>query len=297
MKIVFLGCGYLGYNLYVLLKDRFQAEIWGIDSPYVPMTDSFRYVDALNPEELSKMDMEDAVIVDTIALVANDASDINEAEALEKIFGTYRELLKVVKEGHARRFVFFSSGGTVYGDSHEPICENSALHPVSLYAKSKAGIEEVIRNSGADYLILRLSNPFGGYQVAGKRQGVIPILIRKAYLNETFEMWASDDSVRDYFYITDLAEAIAGLIQNDVNCETVNVGSGEPISLSRVIYEVEKSTGKEIKVEYKKSSVHVVQAIVLNIDKLKSLTGYEPKVSFEEGVRLETERIRKELGL
>ncbi len=297
MKVVFLGCGYLGYNLYSFLKDRFQAEMWGIDSPYVPLIDNFKYVDAFDPSELSKMDMEDAVIVDTIALVANDATSENEAEALEKIFDTYRNLLKVIKEGNARRFVFFSSGGTVYGDSHEPISEDSALHPVSLYAKSKAGIEEVIRESGADYLILRLSNPFGGYQIAGKRQGVIPILIRKAYLNETFEMWASDDSVRDYFYITDLAEAIAGLITADVSRETVNVGSGEPISLSRVIYEVEKSTGKEIKVEYKKSAVHVVQAIVLNIDKLVSLTGYAPKVTFEEGVRLETERIRKELGL
>ena len=37
-----------------------------------------------------------------------------------------------------------------------------------------------------------------------------------------------------------------------------------------------------------------MEAIVLDIGKLKRLTGYEPTVSLNEGIRLETQRIEKE---
>ncbi|MDY3233585.1 MAG: NAD-dependent epimerase/dehydratase family protein, partial [Erysipelotrichaceae bacterium] len=151
--------------------------------------------------------------------------------------------------------------------------------------------------SDLDYLILRLSNPYGGYQISGKRQGVIPILIRKAYQNDPFEMWIDGDSIRDYFYITDLAQAIRLLIQKEISREIINVGSGIGTSLNEVIHLVEETTGHQIHIVPKSSDVPVVKAIVLDISKLERLTGYQPSVSMQEGIAMENERIRGELGL
>lgn len=297
MRVIFFGCGYLGYNLYSLLKKDFNAEMWGIESPYTSMVDEFLEVNAFDPVELSKQDFKDAVIVDAIGLIANNATSDDEALALSTIQDKYASLLRVLREGGAKRFIYFSSGGTVYGSSLQPISEEHELHPQTLYARSKAAVEKTIQDSGMDYLILRLANPYGGYQVAGKRQGVIPILLRKAYLNEPFQMWIDGGSIRDYFYISDLAQAIRLLITEDVREEIVNIGSGIGTSLDSVIGMVEKVTGKKLVIQHQSADVPVVEAIVLDISKIRRLCGYEPSVSMEQGIRAEDARIRKELGI
>ncbi len=297
MRVIILGCGYLGYNLYGLLKEHFDTELWGIESPYSPLVKDMVFVNAFDQMAMAKMDLKDAVVIDAIGLIANTASSDDEKEALDRIRMPYQCLIRSLKEGKAKRFVYFSSGGTIYGNTLRPISENDPVRPMSLYARSKAITEEMIMTSALPYLILRLSNPFGGYQESEKKQGVIPILIRKAFLNEPFEMYIDGSSVRDYFYITDLAQAITYLIESDVNNEIINIGSGEGTSLSEIIELVEEATGKKIDIVYRSSDVPTIQSIVLDISKLKGLTGYQPVVTLREGIKKETERIRKELKL
>ena len=295
MRVIFLGCGYLGYNLSRLLADDFAVEMWGIDSPYVSRQSNFHYVNVFDKEAMAAMDMRDAVVIDTVALVANNARDDDETAALQRLREQYENLLAALKAGGIRLFVFFSSGGTVYGDIAHPAEETDPLSPETLYARSKVLEEEMIRLSGIPYLILRVANPYGGYQIAGKRQGVIPVLIRKALTGETFELWNSEESQRDYIYIDDLAAAIRLLLQNNVMNETVNVSAGSGTSLKQLMAAVEQETGKKLEVMRMASDVPVVQDNVLNIAKLKRLTGFAAAVSIAEGIRRETERIREEL--
>ena len=294
MRVIFLGCGYLGYNLDVRLQDKFDVEMWGIQSPYVERLSQFTEVNAFDPEALAKLDVEDAVIIDTVALVANNARTDDDELALQEVENKYRALLGVLKRGKAKRFIYFSSGGTIYGDSDRPISEDAPIDPISLYARSKARTEKLIRESGIDYLILRLSNPYGGYQLKGKSQGVIPILINKALDDEVFEMWTDSSTVRDYFYIDDLAEVICRLIRQDISGETINVGSHVGTSLQEVIDLVEEKTGKNIRIERKESNVHIVQSIILDTDKLYRLCGYVPDTPLTYGIQEEVKRILEE---
>ena len=295
MKVIFLGCGYLSHNLSILLKSGYQTQVWGIDSPYVSLTPDFAEVNAFDPDAMARMDLRDAVVVDGIGLVANNARSADEEEQLRSLENRYQILLRTLQAGGIRRFVFFSSGGTIYGPSIKPISELELIHPATLYAKSKARVEEVIQESGVNYLILRVANPFGGYQEPDKRQGVVPILIRKALTDDTFEMWVDRKNTRDYIYITDFARALDLLIAHDINDEIVNIGSGCGTSMDQVLQEVERSTGRTVRIEHRASEVPLVESIVLDISKLRQLTGYQPEVSFSEGVRLETVRIRKEM--
>lgn len=297
MRVIILGCGYLGYNLYGLFKDRFDVELWGIESPYSDKAPEMVKVNAFDSEAMSHMDFKDAIVIDAIGLIANNATSGNEREALDGIRKLYHVLLQSLQQGGAKQFIYFSSGGTIYGNTLHPISERDPVRPMSLYAKSKETTEELIMKSEMPYLILRLSNPFGGYQIAEKKQGVIPILIRKAFLHEPFEMYIDGSSVRDYFYITDLAEAIAGLIEQDISNEIVNIGSGTGTSLNDIIHLVQEATSEQIDIVYRCSEMPVVQSIVLDIRKLERLTGFEPKVRLFDGIRKETERIRKEMNL
>lgn len=295
MKVIFLGAGYLGYNLCSLLEKEYDTSLWGIDSPYTPLAKSFCKVNAFDEEALSKLDFKDAVVVDTISLVSNDARSDDEETILENVKKKYEVLIHTLQKGQVKQFIFFSSGGTIYGSHNEKVREDSSVNPQTLYAKSKVMLEKLLQDSGINYLILRLSNPYGGYQIAGKRQGVIPILIRSALLDEPFHLWASSTSVRDYFYIDDLAKAISLLIQNHVQNEIVNVGSGIGSSLDEVIAIVEKETNKKIEITREDSNVPIVDSIVLDIDKLNQLTGYKPSVNLEAGIQLEINRIKEEI--
>ena len=107
-------------------------------------------------------------------------------------------------------------------------------------------------------------------------------------------MWTDGGSIRDYIYIDDFARALRLLIAKDISCEIVNIASGQGTSLNEVIRTVEEATGRKVPIEHASSQVQVVEAIVLDIGKLKRLTGYEPTVSLNEGIRLETQRIEKE---
>ncbi len=295
MKVIFLGGGYLGYNLSKLLEDTYETALWGIDSPYTSLSDSFCKVNAFDEEAMGELDFKDAVIVDTISLVSNDAKSEDADAILENVRKKYETLIEILKKGQAKQFIFFSSGGTIYGSHKDKVSEEVSTNPETLYAKSKVMLEEILQNSGINYLILRLSNPYGGYQIAGKRQGVIPILIRSALLDEPFHLWASSDSVRDYFYIDDLAKAIDLLIQHNISREIINVGSGTGASLEKVIEIIEEETNSKIEITREDSNVPIVDSIVLDIHKLEKLTGYKPTVSLEEGIKYEIMRIKEEI--
>ena len=294
MKIICLGCGYLGFNLAAELKQWNQTEVIGLQSPYTSLCPEFKEINAFCEADLDKVDFKDAVVIDTISLLGNNAKSDDEKSVIDSITGKYRFLMEQLKNRGASLFIFMSSGGTVYGNSSEPISEEAQLNPISLYARSKVACEQVIRESGMPYLILRLANPYGGHQTTDKKQGVIPILIEKALKRDCFEMWASPHSSRDYIYIDDFARAIHLLISKGIQNETVNVASQTATSLTEILDEVQEQTGMAIEIHHVNSEVPVVDQIVLNIDKLKRLTGFEIETSIQSGIKKEVIRIRNE---
>lgn len=295
MKIVFLGCGYLGYNLSEALKGKYETEVWGLVSPYSSFSTIFREINVFDFEQLGKQDLKDVIIIDTVSLVANTAKSDNENEFLRNLLNRYNDLFAFLKEKGIHSYYFVSSGGTVYGESDVPIKENHDLLPKSLYAKSKVMLEKSIEESGLNYIIMRLSNPYGGYQVTDKKQGVIPILIEKVLKNEQFELWGESTTVRDYIYIDDLSKIMNVLIDKDTKNEVINIGSGIGHSLQDVFDLVESKTKKNINLKKIQIDVPVVKSIILDISKLKSLTGITSNTSLEEGIEKEVRRIQEEL--
>lgn len=293
MKLIFLGCGYLGYNLCESLKPYYDSKIVGLESPYSQLSDKFKYLDAFNDDFGDEF--EGAILFDTISILPNNAKAENEEVKLEEIASLYKKLFEKLKNRKIKKYYFLSSGGTVYGDSREPIAENHEIHPKTLYAKSKAMLENLLEESGLDYVIMRLSNPYGGYQVTDKKQGVIPVFIERTLKKEEFELWGTPHTIRDYIYIQDFADAVKLCIEHDLSKEIVNVGSGIGSSLQDIFDEVKEITDLDTNIRTIPSDVPIVESIVLDISKLKKLTGFDIKVSLNEGIKKEINRIQEEL--
>lgn len=195
------------------------------------------------------------------------------------------------------RLVYFSSGGTVYGNGcGRPHREDDALKPVSYYGLSKSIMEDMIRfehrRSGLDYLILRPSNAYGPGQKPGGKQGLIAVAAGKAIEGEPLQVWGDGSAVRDYIFVDDLADAVYRLVRQGVSCETVNVGSGKGHTVNEVLDILRKHLGRELKAEYTEKRGVDVDSIVLDCSRLRSYIDFHP-TGLEEGIKLFTDSIVK----
>lgn len=196
-------------------------------------------------------------------------------------------LLDVMKEYDCNYIIYLSSGGAVYGEKHlNKISENEICDPVSSYGVVKLTIENYLRlyqkQYGINYLILRVSNPFGKYHTSEK-QGVINIAIRRALKKETIEVWGDGTQSKDYLFVDDLVEIIFRLLKQGVVNKTINVGSGEIHQLNRILHTI-KIHLPTLKVVYVASKITDVKDFCLDISLMQSLLNFE-LTQFEEAIR------------
>lgn len=204
------------------------------------------------------------------------------------IFPTIR-LMELCSNYHVQ-FVFFSSGGTVYGERSvmEPFCESDFLEPISYYGLSKQVIENHIlfehRVSGLEYLIIRPSNPYGpGQNIYGK-QGLIAVALGKIFKGEPVTIWGDGCSVRDYIYIDDLAKIFKQILFSGAINEVINLGSGIGYSVKDILKYLSEISKEEVVVRYTPSRHNDVKNMVLNIERMLQLVQIE-FTPIQEGIK------------
>lgn len=179
------------------------------------------------------------------------------------------------------KFVYFSSGGTVYGNrsTMQPFVETDEMAPISYYGWSKQMMENGIlfkaRTQGLRYLIVRPSNPYGHGQNLHGKQGLVAVAIGKLLDGKPVEVWGDGSAIRDYIYIDDLAEVFFQLIDRDVCNETVNIGCGRGYSVNDVLAFLKIISKEDFKIAYRNARPVDVSNMVLDIAKMRRLTNVE----------------------
>ena len=179
------------------------------------------------------------------------------------------------------QFVYFSSGGTVYGERKTltPFVETDPKEPISYYGLSKQMIENSIlfehRMSNLSYLILRPSNPYGHGQNLHGRQGLIAVALGKILSNEPITIWGDGGSVRDYIYIDDLAKVVVELLHNNISNKIINIGSSIGYSVKDVIEIIKDVVEENVKVEYTPGRKNDVSNMILDTTLMKSMIDVE----------------------
>lgn len=198
-------------------------------------------------------------------------------------------LLQMVTKHKIKKFIFISSGGTVYGvPSQELVTETHPTSPISSYGITKLTIERYIQMFsylyGLNSFILRLSNPYGVQGRFKKNQGVIPLFLNAIKETGSIEVWGDGSVVRDFIYVDDFCEALLEVLKKDIKPDIYNIGSGIGHSLNDVIKVIRNQIGK-FEVVYKNGREIDIPKIVLDTQKFENQTGWKAHTSLEDGIK------------
>jgi UDP-glucose 4-epimerase len=203
----------------------------------------------------------------------------------------HAEFLSMCVQAGVQRVVFLSSGGTVYGPhrGHRPIPETAATNPISSYGLTKLMVEKLIAMHGhidqLDYVVLRVSNPFGPGQVLKKGQGLIPALLDRYQRGEPITVFGDGSATRDYIYVDDLLRAVSLSVGLAGHRQlTLNLGTGVGRSVMDVVRAIEDLAGIAFAVEHVPARETDVDHVRLDISRARETLGWEPQVSFEDGL-------------
>lgn len=251
----------------------------------------WRAGDLLEPgvltEALTDMDM---VIHLAGSAVPADADLDPSGEMRAALRGASRLAMAMHQRG-VRQLLLASSGGTVYGEpACLPIGENHPTRPVSAHGKSKLAVEQGLaafaHQHGWRLGILRLGNPYGERQRQNGRQGVVTHFMRRHLAGQPVEIWGDGQIVRDYLYISDVAEAFARLVVYSGNQMVFNIGSGQGLSLDALIDRIERTCGDPVKRLYRSGRLFDVSGNVLDSSLAARELGWQASLSLDEGLRL-----------
>ncbi|MBI4085312.1 MAG: NAD-dependent epimerase/dehydratase family protein [Candidatus Liptonbacteria bacterium] len=195
--------------------------------------------------------------------------------------------------GYRKKFIFASSGGTIYGQPKKiPVHESIALAPISPYGLSKFLGEETVKfygkSFGFEYLIFRYPNVYGPRDISH----VIPIFARLMKKGIKPTIFGDGSKARDYTYIEDIAQANILGLKKGVN-EILNLGWGKKITDKKVFDTIKKEISFVEKIKekgpvdtpryasYRKGEIY---QIALDSGRATKILGWKPKIKFEEGI-------------
>jgi UDP-glucose 4-epimerase len=223
-------------------------------------------------------------------------------EASGHIVGTLK-VAEICEDVGVRRFVFASSGGTVYGmDAPKggALKETDLTCPRNGYGVSKLAIEHFLRLIGdagkMKTLSLRVSNPYGEGQSALRAQGVVAAAMECAFKGQTMHIWGDGAAERDFIHISDVARAFAAAISYDGDASVINIGSGKSVSINDILDAVRSATGKDLPVIYEPMRRGDVQRNVLCIARAGEELFWSPRIGLEEGIALTAAWWQERLG-
>lgn len=289
--LVLGGAGFIGKALLAKLKGlHFEItavdRVWKNEFKGVECVTGDVFDEVLLSKVMKGQDIVFHLASTTVPAISNDSPKF---DCISNVGGTLN-ILDAMVANDVGKIVFTSSGGTVYGVPEEtPIAENASNLPICAYGISKLSIEKYMKLysylHGIKATVLRLSNPFGPGQDPEKGQGVIATFIQRALDGKEIEIWGDGTVVRDFVYIDDVIDAFVLASQLKKGFTLLNIGQGEGKSLKDILHVIERELKCDLFVTYKPSRSCDVPKVVLDVRKARQVLGWEPKYSFDEGVK------------
>lgn len=289
MNILFIGgAGFIGSSLVKQFLTNEKYNVFVVEPEFANVS----RLDGLNVkiyrEALGNIDKVEKILISNkidivvhlvSTLIPGSGYDDFNNEFKNMIFPSIKLMEICAKENI--KFVYFSSGGTIYGNRSTmlPFVETDEMAPISYYGWSKQMMENSIlfknRTENLKYLIVRPSNPYGHGQNLHGKQGLVAVAIGKILEDKPVEVWGDGSAIRDYIYIDDLAKVFYQLIDKDVYNETVNLGSGRGYSVNDILAFLKIITKKDFKIIYENARPMDVSNMVLDTEKMQRLAQVE----------------------
>ena len=193
-----------------------------------------------------------------------------------------------------KKLVFLGSSCIYPKMATQPITEDALmtgpLEPTNdAYATAKiAGIRMCLayrQQYGFNAISLMPTNLYGtndNFDLLNSH--VLPAMIRKFHeADDKVTLWGDGSAMREFLHVDDLAEACYVCMQDYNEPESINIGTGEDVTIKELAETVADIVGNKI-IWWDESKPNGTPRKVLNVSKLKSL-GWEPKISLRDGIK------------
>ena len=267
--------------------------------------------DILDGIEVVSGDISDPFMVDTAvagcevvyhlaALIGIPYSYIApEAYVSTNVVGTLN-ILQACRRHGVSRIVHTSTSETYGSAQYTPIDERHPLVGQSPYSASKIGADMLAESYYRSFdLPVGIIRPFNTYGPRQSARAFIPTVIAQALTSNVLHL-GNLDPIRDMTFVIDTARGFLAAANSDNCVGTVcNLGVGKGISIGNFVNRVGALLGKELEVEtdpkrVRPSKSEVVRLISDN-SKMRALSGWEPAVSFDEGLQHTIDYIQENL--
>jgi len=303
MKLLITGgAGFIGSNfIHYILKKYPDYKIINLDLlTYAGNLENLKNIENNPNYKFIQGDITDAKLVNELVKNADiivhfaaethvDRSIMDSAAFLHtNIIGTHT-LLEAARNNGNKRFHHVSTDEVFgsLGPDDAPFNENTPYDPRSPYSASKAASDHLVRayfhTYGLPITISNCSNNYGPYQFPEK---LIPLFVTNLMEGKKVPLYGDGMNVRDWLYVEDHCEAIDKVIREGIIGETYCVGGRVEKNNREITHELLKLMDKnESYVEFAEDRPGHDKRYAIDYSKIKKKLGWEPKVSFEEGLQ------------
>ncbi|MCB4755505.1 MAG: NAD-dependent epimerase/dehydratase family protein [Elusimicrobia bacterium] len=295
MKILVTGgAGFIGSNIvdeYI----RQGHRVWVVDDlstghrRYVPKAAVLFHLNIRNKSRLlslfkkARFDVVNhhAAQMDVRHSVADPQFDAN-----VNIIGTLN-LLEAAKNCKVKKFIFSSSGGTIYGECRRPAREGDPEIPLAPYGIAKLSSEKYIHAYavlyGLKYTILRYANVYGPRQDPFGEAGVVAIFSNKILSGERPFIFGTGKQTRDFVYVGDVVRANTLALFKGHN-KILNIGTGLETSVVKLWRTTASLSHSDLQPIYKRARSGELSRSFLNCQKAKRDLGWAPQTDLRDGL-------------
>ena len=191
-------------------------------------------------------------------------------------------LLESAKKHGVERFIYISSS-MVYGDFEDQVLEDDVCNPQGQYGIMKlAGewlVKDYARRTGMEYVIIRPSAVYGPLDVEDR---VVAKFMIAAMRGETLKVNGAGETL-DFTYVDDAADGIVAAATRIMSRNnTYNITKSHSVSLLEAAEMIVEIAGSG-KIEVRDRDLDFPSRGALNIDRARTILGYDPKVDVREG--------------
>lgn len=199
------------------------------------------------------------------------------------------KLLDALINSNCKKFVFTSSGGTIFGEPENiPTKESDySNEPASPYGVAKKKLNEIIKmmtsNTTLSYSILNLSNVYGPRQDPHGEAGVVSIFSNKYLNGERPVIYGNGEQTRDYIFVKDVVSALIKSSKIDYDL-FLNIGTGIETSVNQLAESLKTQFSSNLNPIYQDAREGELQRSVLDNTKARKLLNWEPQYDLNAGM-------------
>ena len=194
-------------------------------------------------------------------------------------------VLEAARRSGVKRFLYAASSSCYGIPDQYPTPEEAPMRPQYPYALTKLLGEQCVLHWGRVYglpvVSLRLFNVYGRRsRTSGVYGAVFGVFLAQKLQGRPLTVVGDGTQSRDFTFVSDVADAFVTAAESDVAGEVFNVGTGNPVSVNRL---VELLRGDVVYVPKRPGEPDRTHA---DVRKIGARLGWRPKVAIEEGVRI-----------